>query len=77
MRLSITNPSKSVMNIICALSIYTICVQESLISYMVVHPSHSEDDHFLLFVASVLLTDEPYTGSELIVTVWTRQQILG
>ena len=51
-------------------------------SYMMVHPSHSEDDHFLLFVASVLLmgslvTDEPYTGSELIVTVWTQQQILG
>ena len=39
----------------------------------------SQNDHVLLFVTSVLLmgspvTDEPYSCSELLVTVWTRQQ---
>ena len=45
---------------------------------MAVHPSHREEDHFLLFVASVLLmggqvTDESYASSELLEAVRTRQ----
>ena len=47
-----------------------------------VRPSHSEDDHSILLVASVLsmrskpVTDESYGGSELLVTGWTRQKTL-
>ena len=47
-----------------------------VLSVVVVRPSHSEDDHFLFSVALVQLTNEPYAGSELLITVETHQKTL-